>query len=229
MLLIDEAGSIEKLKQFIEQWAGPRLPEYGVILEEIPEALPQPLKELYLFAGNWPHPRGKGAGSQRGKQPWLFQEQDGLLGVADLKQKDGRITFLIENQGNWSCWVEANNAQSPVHSDSMALYDDEEKSDDEIVCESLPHFLTTFCLQELVFSSKIVGTLDDLAEEELYKKPLEPVWLNGCYVYQEPTHSFYICDNRLLIMKVYGGIWCGCRNEQDLDLLRNKEYFGQIF
>lgn len=46
--------NISELKFFTEKWVGKRLPVYGLTEDEIPQDLPGPLKELYLFAGNWP-------------------------------------------------------------------------------------------------------------------------------------------------------------------------------
>lgn len=221
-------NDINQLKAFIEKWAGPRLAEYGLSEDEIPEDLPKPLKEIYLFAGNWPHPRDNDDKCfQSGKQPRIFQEQDCLLGVNNLERKNGMITFLHENQGNWSCEVEENNDKSAVYSNSTALYERSDK-ESEIICDSIEHFLITFCLQELTFSSKIVGTIEEQSVQDIVCQVVEPLWLNGYYVQNEPTHSFCICKD-ILIMDVYGDFWCACNDEKALDLLRDKKKVEKIW
>ncbi|WPC39573.1 hypothetical protein [Clostridium sp. JS66] len=62
MYIKDDENRIESLKLFIEKWAGKALPEYGMSDNEVPKSLPKALRELYLFAGNWPHPRKNDVG-----------------------------------------------------------------------------------------------------------------------------------------------------------------------
>jgi hypothetical protein len=229
MIINDDKNSIENLKFFIEKWAGDALLEYGLSEDEVPNYLPNPLREVYLFAGNWVQQReNDNKNFMQGKQPRIFQEQDCLLGIENLKRKNGRITFLIENQGTWTCEVDENNDESPVYCDSLEVYDSYLEGH-QIICKSLSHFLVTFCLQELVMGSKYVGIIEAESEEELVKSDLQALWLNGFYVFKEPTHSFYICDNRLLIMKVYGEFWCACNEENALSLLKNRELYSAIW
>lgn len=223
----DDTECIKNLKLFIEEWAGPHLPEYSLEEDEVPGFLPEPLRELYLFAGNWPNP---GNNDDRlflpGKQPRIFQGQDVLMGIEKPKRQSGRVTFVMENQGNWTCEVEERNDASPVYCDAAKLWDDSVK-DHEIVCDSLQHFLVTFCLQELVFGSKYVGTIEADLKPELFYEELEAVWLNGCYVFKESTHSIYICDNRLLIMD-YSGLWYACNDESALNLIKDRQMIKPI-
>lgn len=227
MLIKDDKECINKLKQIIEKWAGPSLSHYGLTENEIPDFVPEPLREIYLFAGNWPNPRNNdGSLFMPGKQPRIFQEQDTLAGIGNLKRQAGRAAFIMENQGNWTCEFEENKDDSPVYSDAAKLWDDSVEGH-EMVCASLSHFLVTFCLQELVFSSKYVGTMDANVDPHLFHKPLEPLWLNGYYVFKEPTHSFYICDNRLMIMD-YSGLWYACNDENAIDLLTDKSLINPL-
>lgn len=221
MYIKDDINSIENLKLFIEKWAGKQLPKYGLSQEEVPEFLPKPLREIYLFAGNWPNIREDYEHDPMGrKQPYIFQNQDILMGVENLERENGRISFLMENQSNWTCEVEENNDDSPVYSDAAVVWD-ENASGHEIVCKSLSHFLVTFCLQELVYSSKYVGTINDKSKRELILKNAEPIWLNGIYVDKEPDRSFHIFDNKILIMD---GYWYGCNDERALELLKDSSY-----
>jgi hypothetical protein len=219
MFIHDDKNRIEKLKFMIIQWAGPALPEYGLLESEIPMHIPKALRDLYLFAGNWPHPRdNRDHYFMPGKQPRMFQEQDVLLGVDNLKCENGRITFLMENQGNWTCEVDVDDDHSPVYCDAAKLWDDSIE-EHEIVCQSLEHFLVTFCLQEMVFSSKFVGTLNGNLDQELFREKLEPIWLNGLYTLKEPTHSFYLCGDNLMIMDDSSTLWYAAKDESALALI----------
>ncbi|WPC39572.1 hypothetical protein [Clostridium sp. JS66] len=125
---------------------------------------------------------------------------------------------MSENQGNWTCEVEANNDNSSVYSDAAEVWD-ENALGHEIVCKSLSHFLITFCLQELVFGSKYVGTINDKFRMEQILKKSEPLWLNGFYVNKERDHSFYVYDEKILIMD-YAGFWYACNDESSLHLIK---------
>lgn len=218
MYIKDDENGMENLKLFIEKWEGKALPEYGMLDEEVPRFLPKPLRDLYLFSGKWPHPRKKDVGysDPYGDQK-IFDNQDFLVEVESLEKKNGRVTFLFENQGNWTCEIEANNDNSPVYSDAAEVWD-ENASGHEIVCESLSNFLITYCLQELVFGSRYVGTIEDKLKMEQILKNSEPLWLEGFYVNKEPDHSFYIYNHKLLIMD-YGGLWYACNDESALALI----------
>ena len=79
---------------------------------------------------------------------------------------------------------------------------------------SLPHLLTTFCLQEIALGSARVWAVHD--PQWLEALPLfinaEPIWLNGYYVYAQPkddavlSHSFWLSGD-VLIMMSYGKYW----------------------
>lgn len=209
-MIKNDKNSIQSLKLFIEKWVGKWLPKYGMLENEVPDFLPQPLREIYLYAGKWPNPR-LDAGL------YLFQGQDILMDVENLERKNGRVFFLMENQSNWTCEVEEYNNESPIYCDAAEIWD-ENASGHEIVCKSLSHFLVTFCLQELVLSSNYVGTVDNNIKIQEIIKSSEPLWLNGIYVSKEPTHSFYIYDNRLIIMD-YNGLWYACNDEDTLCLI----------
>lgn len=219
MLIPDNDQKIEKLCEFVEIWAGSRRPDYGVKLEQIPEDIPKPLKEIYLFAGNWPNQRDNGDRNfAAGNQPRIFQEQDCLRGVESITRNGNRLAFAVENQGNWVCEVESNEIDPPVFCNAAEAYS--EGDGFEIVCETLSHFLVTLCLQELVMSSKYIGTLLGETVSDICELGAEPIWLNGCYVFKEPTHDFYLAGNKLIIMRLYDAWWYACREESDLQFLK---------
>jgi hypothetical protein len=71
------------------------------------------------------------------------------------------------------------------------------------VCDSLNHFLTTFCLQEAVFGSrnrKRFRWTDNILEK-LDRENFQPLWLNGKYADGDWLYDFYISEDRdILIM-----------------------------
>ncbi len=218
MLIPDNEQTIERLKAFICKWAGPAKPQYGIRRDLIPSDLPAVLKDFYAFAGNWPNPSLDFNPSSTGSGPKLFQAQDIWLEPDELEREDGRIVFLSENQCAWNCSVEAGRDDSPVYSDAARLWDDRLEGS-EIVCPSLPHFLTTFCLQELVFGSRYFGKLEGSLDPAVFRETLNPIWLDGYYVFNEPSHSFYLCGDNLLIMDYYSDVWYGSLDESALALI----------
>ncbi|CAM4270183.1 hypothetical protein [Saccharibacillus endophyticus] len=218
MLIPDNEQTMERLKAFICKWAGPAKPEYGIRRESVPTDLPAALRDFYTFAGNWPNPSYEASAYSAGFRPKLFEAQDIWLEPEKLKRESGRISFLLENQGSWSCEVNANQDDSPVYSDAARLWD-ERLEESEVVCPSLTHFLTTFCLQELVFGSRYFGKLEGALDPDVFRAKLHPLWLDGYYVFKEPSHSFYLCGDNLLIMDYYSDVWYGCLEESALSLI----------
>ena len=52
---------------------------------------------------------------------------------------------------------------------------------------------------------------DNVLEKMISTENFQPLWLNGYYVFNEPSHNFYISQDRdILIMDRQGeGIWIG--------------------
>ncbi|GGN91191.1 hypothetical protein [Saccharibacillus kuerlensis] len=218
MLIPDNGQTMERLKGFICKWAGPAKPEYGIRQEDIPGDLPAVLKDFYAFAGRWPNPSFASSDYPTEFRPKLFGAQDLLLEPEGQKRDNGRAAFLLENQGSWTCQVDVGRDDSPVYSDAARLWDDRLEGS-EVVCSSLPHFLTTFCLQELVFGSRHFGKLDGGLDPAAFRDTLHPIWLDGYYVFKEPSHSFYLCGDNLLIMDYYSDVWYGSLHESALSLI----------
>ncbi|MHC5539153.1 hypothetical protein ACYOEI_13125 [Singulisphaera rosea] len=151
-----------------------------------------------------------------------FATQDSLVPLSQLEVDDGMITFLWENQGNWSCRCRTGKGDPPVFSDAPDLDSDEEEGFVE-VCDSLDHFLSTFCLQEAVlgcphiFSAEPGATLDRVPG-------LEPLWLDGKYVFEGPTHNVFAIKNVDLLILAHGneGIMLGSSSISDPEEVRQK-------
>src|SRR4051812_23583997 len=92
---------LDALKQFLEFWLGPWLPEYGEPSENLERLdLPDPLRRFLAFAGRWPP-------VDLPRHPNRFCIQDALSTVGHtaylprLHTLDGRLIFVTENQGVW--------------------------------------------------------------------------------------------------------------------------------
>jgi hypothetical protein len=114
--------------------------------------------------------------------------------------EDDRLRFIQENQNVSTCETRPNEPDPPVFSDAIS-YDGSGEGMHE-VCPSLSHFLTTFCLQELVFGAKHLSYVDTEIKDpcELVEWVLQPIWLDGMYVYRGATSSFFLCGPDLILM-----------------------------
>jgi hypothetical protein len=221
--MIPRKDPIPALLKFTVEWVPDLSPEHRIEPSLIPKFIPPPLRAMYEVTGNWPVPypeQWRAPNWERG----LFGSQDKLLPMDRLKPKDGRVTFLQENQGVWTCETLIDGEDPPVYSDSMA-YESGSKEMQE-VCGSLSHFLTTYCLQELVFGSKHLFCVDSKVEkpEELVRQDLRPVWEKGVYVNREPSHSFYICNERVMVMNTWGDYWIAYEDEACAELVDVSEH-----
>jgi hypothetical protein len=112
-MLLKDTNQLNDLKTFLINWYGRYDDSYGVPEKEIHEYLPKALKELYAFAGRWKD----SSDGHFENSPEIFQHQDCLYSVERLKREGERITFLEENQANWTCQAEVGNDLSPVYCD----------------------------------------------------------------------------------------------------------------
>jgi hypothetical protein len=214
-MLIPRDNPIPALLEFIAAW----IPELSLIhrmeSSSIPAFIPLPLRAVYEFAGNYPVPN-----KEQWRHPnWtsgLFNHQDQLLPVDQLELDGERFQFIHENQGGWSCETMANQLDPPVFSDSTVCEHDESEGTMRLVCSSLAHFLTTFCLQEVFFNSKNVFCIDseETAPHGLVMGGLNDIWVNGTYAYDRPTHSFYLCNRGLFIMDSDGHLWLAYNDDR---------------
>ncbi len=49
---------------------------------------------------------------------------------------------------------------------------------------------------------------------EVLTVPLEPLWLNACYVYGEPDHDFYVSPEEEVLVMNYAGLWVGSQSRR---------------
>jgi hypothetical protein len=184
------------------------------------------LRALYELAGNEAEPVPYRSPSEIPSRN-LFDNQDSLVLPDKLKLKGDRFSFIYENQGVWRVETRIDSEDPPVYSDApvqgntILVFK---------VCSSLSHFLTTFCLQELAFGSRnlFVPSHESRADrpipaQDLLLAELKPLWLNGLYAYGRPIHSFYLCDERILVMDSGDHPWLAFYDDSAHELL-NPQY-----
>lgn len=200
--MIDSIDSlIGFLRQFHRHWlADPSVPS-----SRIPPDLPDGLAAIYRELGALTEiTKGSNAG---GRTP--FSAQDHLVALSRLKRIDGMIEFTWENQGCWSARCPAGEADPPVYSNAADSWESERQGF-VVVCDSLNHFLTTLCLQEAVMGCRnLVAVRTDAGPAGVVVSNLDPLWLNGQYVFGEPSHHFYVTPDREVLVMDYAGLWVG--------------------
>jgi hypothetical protein len=229
--MIPPDNPMPALLHFVATWVPDLLPNHGIAASTIPTFIPPPLREIYKTTGNWPVPNAE----QWRPPTWhsgLFGTQDRLLPLDQLVVKGNRFTFIHENQGVWTCETFINEADPPVFSDASSFDDSEEGMRE--VCPYLSHFLSTFCLHELLFGSKNLFCVDSEPgnPRELVTRDIEPLWLDGMYAYSGAKYSFFLCDRNVMIMHAPWGppseYWLAYNNEEAAQLLDTKHEIRRI-
>ncbi|WP_295614521.1 DUF6745 domain-containing protein [Chamaesiphon sp. GL140_3_metabinner_50] len=187
--------SIDDLIIFLKHFHRHLLTDPSLPPERIPDYLPEGLAKIYRELGGFvnlpnPHP---------------FGTQDKLVHVSNLQYiEDGMVAFCWENQAVWSARCPINQKDPPVYSDHSDYDGWNLEGDFVVVCESLNHFLITFCLQEAFFfgtrNSVTVENADNILEIFLDRERFQPLWLDGQYVYRDWLKSFYISEDRDILM-----------------------------
>jgi hypothetical protein len=138
--------------------------------------------------------------------------------------EDGKVEFIVEDQGCWSLATLPEGADPPVWTDSRDL-DIETNEKWTKVNDSLIHVLITFCFQELTFGAKFGVWDDDLTEYfRSDHAAVQPLWLGGQYAYPELPYNFYLMDGDVLVGEFYGGdCFFGANNENGIARLKAKE------
>ncbi len=213
---------MEELQKFIVFWLGPRREEFGlpgVVLDE--HRLPKPLRSLYSFAGRWkrPHP-------QVDEELEIFSIEEHLRPVDRLEvSPDGKLIFIDENQGNWTCATLPEGDDPPVWVEDV--FNNYGQGKWGLVSESLSQFLVTFCLRELLSGSKF--HLMDKGLEQLFessKAEAIPLWTEGAYPNWEEKFSFYLLHGSVMVGDVGGGIWFAANHEEGIHFLESHQ--GEI-
>jgi hypothetical protein len=185
---------MDELEKFIVFWVGPWRKEYGEPESALKKVqLPGPLRRLYGFAGRWTRPHPDVA-----EDAGIFSIQEHLRPLAGLKHSpDGKLVFLDENQGNWTFATLPEGDDPPVWVEDV--FDGYNQGKWGLVSRSLSRFLVTFCLQELLFGSRLC--LHDEHLDRLFESSRSdsiPLWINGPYAYQD-GREFHLLHQSVLV------------------------------
>lgn len=222
LFAFEKAGSpqqlMAELEKFILFWHGPRRARYGEpesALAAFP--LPYPLKRLYAFAGRWPP-----SNPDYSRAANTFCVQDALRPFSGLERSDdGKVVFLDENQGNWTCTTLPEGDDPPVWvEDVFEVYQQRRW---RLVTPSLSRFLVTFCLQESLFGATFCVSDETFAALfESSKGIAVPLWLNGPYAYSEGS-NFYLLHESVLVGVIHGSIWVAANDDKSVTFLTAHE------
>jgi hypothetical protein len=195
------ADLVAFLKRFHREW----LDDPSLDPALIPAKLPDGLATIYRELGALVEIEN---GPDNGwRAP--FATQDALMPISRLKRVDGMVEFAWEDQGNWSVRSPVGQPDPPVYSNAPDVWETEQRGF-VVVCESLNHFLTTLSLQEAVMSCHKLATIrtsDGPAAAVVTE--LHPLWVRGRYVFGEPSHDFFVCEDQDVLLMDYAGVWVG--------------------
>lgn len=198
-------GSIGGLIEFLEDWHGEPEPDFGVPESELPVGLPASLRRVYAVAGRWP---GRDPEAHLPKAPGILQNQDVLVRAEDLSECDGWFDVIVENQEGWSVRVRADDPAGTPHSNSHWMWDDGDMDDYAALTPTLEHLLTSFALQESLFGARFLASVDAGDAWAAAWADAEPLWENGWYVLEEPSHNFRR-RGAFLLAEIAGDGWIG--------------------
>lgn len=219
---VDPIARMDALCEFIAFWLGPRQPSFGESADAVAERqLPLPLIRLYLFAGRWPH------WEQQGPTEYAvpaLSHQDTLVLLQRVKlEPDGKIGFLIENQGVWDCRTLPGGEDPPVwcYGDQM---DENENwfTGEKLVCDSLSRFLVTFVLQELTLGARLQLCDEGLANLfESHRASAIPIWMHGPYVHGS-VHDFFLWGD-VLVARLWEEYFFCANHQEGIEFLTRNQ------
>lgn len=217
---------LDGLERFIERYLGPSHPDFGATDADLDSIqMPAPLRRFFGFAGKWP--------GQDPKTPYenRFCRQDTFCAIhakayaPAFELMDNRLIFVCENQGVWVAATEPFGADPPVWiSEDSSHWGDNRKW--RRLEKSLSHFLVSFVLQELMFSSTFLSTASGLSEKfEKAGLTVEPVWISGEYAWDFARPSYYLVGGLILLRKCIdqadGDDWYACEDAGGKELLQS--------
>ncbi len=210
---------LSELEKFIVFWLGPRKEEFGVPADVLDRyQLPTPLRRLYAFAGHW-----KRLCRYTKLEEDIFSLQEHLRPPDRVEPTpDGKLIFVDENQGNWTCATLPEGQDPPVWVEDVFNNYGQEKW--ALVTESLSQFLVTFCLCDLLFGSNL--HLTDKGLERWFQSSMSeaiPLWSEGVYPNWGEKFSFYLVGGSVLVGNLGGGISFGANDDEGKKFLKSRQ------
>ncbi len=183
--------SIDDLIVFLKHFHRNLLEDPSLPPDRIPDDLPEGLAKIYRELGGL-------VNIDRGP----FNTQDYLIPVRGLQSVYGTTMFCWENQACWAACFPPGYKDPPVYLREMS--DSQWEEDFVVVCDSLNHFLTTFCLQEAFFfgthNHMTVNVTNNALEAIIEKEKFQPLWINGQYTDTDYLSNFYISEDRDILL-----------------------------
>lgn len=213
------------LERFLERYIGPRQPLFGASDDEVRSIeMPAPLRRFFRFAGRWP--------GQPPHSPFAnrFCGQDQLCSIGEkeyrpvLRYLDNLLVFVMENQGVWVAATERTGDDPPVWISENCSHREARQVWRQLK-NPLSHFLVSFVLQELMFTSELLGVAPGALEKfEGARLPVEPVWIKGEYAWDFDGPSYFLVGDRFLVRRApdeaNGDDWYGCKDAAGAEILR---------
>jgi uncharacterized protein (TIGR02996 family) len=205
------------LREFHKSWSD----SPGLDPASLPPDLPPGLALIY---------RELGALTEIEAERPPFSAQDQLVTPNRIRHVGDMVEFAWENQGNWSCRfpAEAGVADPPVYSDAADVWQSPSRGFQK-VCDSLNHFLTTFCLREAVFSAPcLVSFRGNHQPHKVLRAACRPLWSAGRFVSGEPDHIFYDVPGQDVLVMEASGLYLGSHSEAALRAIRKGIRYNRL-
>lgn len=204
---IRKTHAVEDLLSFTWKWCRLDRAPPGMPGPAVPDPAPVPLRALfdgladhaYAPPDRWAHPEWP-----RG----LFNVQNQLLPPDRWRRHEGRIGFAVENQGGWEAFTRQRGADPAVE----VVYDRGEEGEKRVRAGRLSHFLTTFCLNELVYGNNgwnrgkgidFAGPGDLEEVRSTFAGAFVPLWSADCFAYPGVAYDFYLLDGKALFRHIH--------------------------
>ena len=185
---------LEELEKFFVYWLGPSGPGFGESESALRgQALPDPLRRLYAFAGRWQHPDPESA-----LMTWVLNAGEGFrpLDQLERRRQRGTLFFADECQANWSCATRAR-ARIPPSGSKTLRHDLLPRRRVE---RSLSRFIVTQSLRVLLAGSRLMVFDDELARWFCASgSEAVPLWTSARFPYYARGISFYLLRQSVLV------------------------------
>jgi hypothetical protein len=150
------------------------------------ERIPQPLQEILILQ--------KAVVAAR---PGSFfgQHQDRLIDATQLDLSTERLIFLMENQGNWQCFINTDDEKLTVWCDDYATT--------ATITAPLNELLITWALQETVWELTHRSEQNwTVAQLHSSFPRIIPIWIDHSYVPNNSHFSFFVLDRTVIFMQM---------------------------
>ncbi|MBW3599695.1 MAG: hypothetical protein KY475_20795 [Planctomycetes bacterium] len=202
---IRKSRAMEDLLSFTRRWC--RLEsQTETPASSLPAFAPKPLIELVAGVGNCaftPDDHWRRPGFPRG----IFDVENRLLPPNQWQPCNGRMCFAAENQGLWEAFARIERADPLVD----VVYDRGTDTEEHVRGGRISHFLTTFCLNELLdgfngYNRKrgagFHGAGDLNQVQAKFSGSFVELWSADMFVDPDWHHRFYLLEDKALLLHI---------------------------